>query len=403
MLNLMKFIPKNVKYPILRSMLALPMSLPKELHFEIATTEAQYLGAFRILQECYLEKGYASSNQSKIRMTPYHLIPTTTVLLAYWKNEIVGTVSLIRDNSLGLPMEKIFDLSDLRKKDGVLCEISSLAIKKEFRGQDGQLFFPFMRYMWNLSYHFLDIDYFVIAVNPSMYELYESIYLFETLKRKSVVSKYDFANNNPAVGQYIHLKSSFDKFDSVYRNNNIKSNFGYYMKNSMIFHEKFPLQEFFTQVYSPVRREWIPKLKHLLSEPYTKELSNKLARCFGYPSEEGMIMNPEYHRYRYPVSFQILNYEGSKVVNISKTGIALKSTLPIPPEIPIFLTCKIGPEKKTTIVVEKVREDRQSGIIGMKIIKESESWNHLISSLQNEGDKHYDFDSESSLGFKSTG
>ncbi len=395
--------PKTVKYPILRSMLALPLSLPKELHFEIATTEEQYLGALRILQECYLEKGYATANESKIRMTPYHLIPTTTVLLAYWKNEIVGTVSLIRDNSLGLPLEKIFDLSDLRKENGVLCEISSLAIKKEFRGKDGQVFFPFMRYMWNLSYHFLDIDYFVIAVNPSMYELYESIYLFENLKRKSVVSNYDFANNNPAVGQYIHLKSSFEKFDSVYRNNNIKSNFGYYMKNSTILNEKFPLQEFFTQVYSPVRREWIHKLKHLLSEPYTRELSNKLARCFGYSSEEEMIMNPEYHRYRCPVSFQILNYEASKIINVSRAGIAVKSNVPIPSEVPIFLTCKIGPEKKTTIVVEKVREDRQSGITGMKIVKESESWNYLISSLQNEGDKNYDFDRGSSLVFKSTG
>lgn len=375
-----KYLPKKFRYSLFRNNLNLLQTLPRELSFKVATTQQEYLQALEILHQCYLEKGYTKKNKSNIRVTPYHLLPITTVLLALWKNEIIGTISIIRDNPLGVPMDKSFDLSKFRQKGTIVAEISALAIKKEFRGKSGEIFFPFVRFTWNLSYHFLGIDYFVIAVNPSMSELYESIYLFKPLPLQNRIVNYDFANNNPAVGQYINLRTSFIQFADIYKSARLKNNLYCFMKQFSFGIDQYPLQKYFTHFYTPTQVSWFRQLHYLLDEKLSDSMKNKIAQTFGYVSFQQMEDCPHLNRFRIPVSFHILNLENSKIINISVNGIAIQTTHILNNFIPIVIQCEIGPNNVTSIIAEPIWNNK-SGVHGMKVLKSSKEWQQLMNEL----------------------
>src|SRR5258708_4736574 len=75
-----------------------------------------------------------------IRATKFHVLPTTSVIVALWDGEIIATASIIQDSELHLPADSIFDLSGLRQRTRGLVEVSALAIDKAFRGRREILF-----------------------------------------------------------------------------------------------------------------------------------------------------------------------------------------------------------------------------------------------------------------------
>ena len=138
-----------------------------------------------------------------MRITFYHLLPCTATLIAVWDGEVVGTISIIRDNPLGLPLESDFDISGLKQRNVTVAEISSLAIKKNHRHR-GKVLFPLLKFLWiYCKYHF-SIDYMLIATNPKLDDLFEGILLFDKLDQRTV-ENYGFANGAPAVAKYLNL------------------------------------------------------------------------------------------------------------------------------------------------------------------------------------------------------
>ena len=89
---------------------------PQNLVFKIAEKKEEFETAFRFLHDVYVASGLMKPDPSGIRLNAYHALPTTRTLLALWDGRIVGTVSIICDNPLGLPMDRIFDLSPLSKR-----------------------------------------------------------------------------------------------------------------------------------------------------------------------------------------------------------------------------------------------------------------------------------------------
>lgn len=369
---------KSIKYFQFRQKLNLPFQLPKELKFRIARTEQDYLESSRILYDCYREKGYTEVNSNGMRMTPYHLLPSTTVLLALWNNEIIGTISLIRDNPIGLPLEAIFDVGELRANHSVLCEASSLAIKREFRGKAGEIFHPMVRYMWNYALSYFGVDYLVIAINPSMFELYESVYLFEPLKEAPRVDSYDFANNNPAVGEYINLKTSFQKFKKKYDGVPNFKNLYTFMTQDQSENSIFPSRRYFTHRDAPVTLNWLSKLGQYVSERQLKPvILDGIAKSFGYKNYEESCRLSSSGRQRIPVSFEVLNFPGSKVVDISEKGLKIARSCRAQPGSTILLNCQISSGQQAKVLVEPVWDNSQH-VTGYRVVDCSEAWLKMI-------------------------
>jgi hypothetical protein len=371
---------KSKRFEEHRDQLNLSATLPKELTIKIASTVEEYKEAYKIIYDCYIEKGYTNENAHGIRATPYHLLPSTTLVLALWDEEIIGTISLIRDNPLGLPLEAIFNLESFRKEQKALCEVSSFAIKKNFRGKGGEIFYPIMRYMWNYSLHYFGIDYFVIAVNPSMHELYESIFLFQPLMKNNVIETYDFANNNPAVGQFIDVKNSYQILDEQYGDRPFHKNISLYLQQKDIPNYQYPKRKFCTHIDSPATPQWMELFNQYIPQLQNEVTRKRISNAFGYKNENEMNMSSVHNRNRVPVTFEVLNFPKAKIIDVSEKGFKMISQYEFSLSTPVVLKLQLSKDVSTTVLAQPVWK-KDCEVYGFQIIKQSKKWNLLIQDI----------------------
>ena len=165
----------------LRSKLKLPDELPAEYSLSIASTRKDFELAFRIVHDSYTEEGLMRPHRSGMRITKYHALPTTTVLIAKLGDEAVGTATIIQDSPLGLPIDEICDVNRFRRSGNHLAEISSLAIAKTSRGR-AEILLPIVRYCFNYCYTFAGIDNMISVVNPGHQAFYEGLLFFQEIE-----------------------------------------------------------------------------------------------------------------------------------------------------------------------------------------------------------------------------
>ncbi len=212
--------------------------LPENVTIEIATERKDLDQAFKILHDAYVKEGFSKPHQNGRRVTDYHILPSTTTVVAKHEGKVIGTISIIRDSVFGLPVDNVVNLKAYREKGERLGEVSSLAIRPDYRGNSGVILFFMFKYIVHYSLHYFGIDRFVIVVNPSRRALYQSLLTFTPLKRK-VVSSYQFANNAPGLCMTLNLKKADEIWGAVYRGMPEQKN----------------LHHFFFGGFSPAQRE----------------------------------------------------------------------------------------------------------------------------------------------------
>jgi hypothetical protein len=166
--------------------------------FRVATCHQARVKAFSLVYRRYREAGLIESNPLKIRVTPYHLEPTTTVLVARAEHEVYGTVTLVQDGRLGLPMEAIFPAEiDQKRSEGLsLAEVSCLALRRGLsRRESWSLFLGLNRLMAQFARN-KGVDALVIATHPRHVPIYQRSMGFVQI---GGTRTYPSVRNNPAV------------------------------------------------------------------------------------------------------------------------------------------------------------------------------------------------------------
>lgn len=215
------------------------------LELKVAETQQELEDCFRILHDAYVASGFMKPAASGLRVTMYHALPTTTTLCAKYDGRVVGTMSMIREGVFGFPLQSVFDLSDVRAKQGQIAEISALAVHPDFRKTGGAILFPLMKFMYQYCTEYFDTRHLVIAVNPDKIELYESLLFFERLQ-ETTVDSYDFANGAPAVGATLDLPVARDIFRRVYGRRRDRKNLFKYFVTLQLPNIKLPNRRYFT-------------------------------------------------------------------------------------------------------------------------------------------------------------
>ena len=172
--------------------------------FKLAETQDELESCFRLLHDAYVEAGFMKPDPSGLRVTPYHALPTTSTLMCVYNGEVAGTVSLIGDNRIGFPLQKIFNLQAVRDAGGKLTEVSSLAIAPKYRRASGRILLPLIKFMYTYARDYFDTRHLVIAVNPRHIGFYETVLCFRRLKQ-AVIPSYDFVNGASAAGATLDL------------------------------------------------------------------------------------------------------------------------------------------------------------------------------------------------------
>ncbi len=167
------------------------------LSFTIADNRVERSDAFRLVYESYLDKGLIEENPFGMRVTPYHLLPSTNVFVARLNGTVICTVSLIGDGQLGLPMDTIYaeEVNASRDKGQYVGEISCLAVKDiSFK-----CFLPVFLKLTRLMTQFarsIGMNQFLIAVHPKHARFYKRYMGFEQIGE---FKEYPSVCNAPAV------------------------------------------------------------------------------------------------------------------------------------------------------------------------------------------------------------
>jgi hypothetical protein len=168
------------------------------IRIKIASTRAEREGAFRLVYQRYLAAGLCPPNPHEIRVTPYHLLPATTLFVAVYQGEVIFTLSLVGDGELGVPMESGFpdEVRKLRAAGVRFGELSCLADRR----QELIRFLPLLVQATRLLYQYAlaqDPDYnLLIAVHPKHGRFYERYFGFRPLAAER---PYESVLNKPAA------------------------------------------------------------------------------------------------------------------------------------------------------------------------------------------------------------
>jgi len=171
---------------------------------KIASTRGEREAAFRLLYGAYQRAGLIGPNPRQMRVTPYHLLPTTNVMVARYANQIISTLSLVEDGELGLPMEQIFadPIHERRQHGLLLAEVSCLADRRKDLRRYFSVFVRLCRLMIQCAKS-RGIDQVLIAVHPRHVRFYTQYLAFDQI---ADVRLYPAVQNHPAVALCLDLK-----------------------------------------------------------------------------------------------------------------------------------------------------------------------------------------------------
>lgn len=373
----------------MRSQLKISNSLDSKFKFRVARTQHELSEAYRILHDCYLEQGYGTKQDSGMRIVKYFALPSTTTLIALYDDEVVGTISIIRRASFGLPMETVFDLSDFVDRNEIIAEVSSLAIDSRFRQHRGALFLPLLKYFWEFIEGFMNLNSIVITVNPTMTDFYEGFLGFKRLKQAKT-EKYDFANGNPGIGMYLNVQNAPILFAKLYDHKPREKNLYRYFVELKLPHFELPDRSYYKSadpVMTPDMIEYFfSKQSNVLSELSATE---KLGLASAYPSDMYRNVLPDIEiekkrdHVRYKVNlkaFSPVRTDSNLVVlDVSSKGICIASSVSISGIV--LLQIQVASGKNAEVRGEVRWEDSRRKIYGISLYNQDSTWTDFLSYL----------------------
>jgi hypothetical protein len=101
------------------------------LPFTTANDRESFLSAFRLIYRAYLRDGLTQPNSLGLRYIPHQLSDDSSVFIVRRDDRVVGTLTLIEDGQLGLPIESLYgsEINRLRRRNGRVAELSCLALE----------------------------------------------------------------------------------------------------------------------------------------------------------------------------------------------------------------------------------------------------------------------------------
>ncbi len=162
----------------------------------LARSKEDLTQAFRLLYTSYVSAGLTSINSLKMRVTPYHVLPTTEVFVAKAADEVVATMTMTADSDAGLPMDKMYgnEVTELRGSKRV-AEMGCFADRRESP-------FRFMRVFSELAKLVVQVaqargvDALVLAAHPRHAKFYARTLGFQPF---GGLTSCPYAQGNPAV------------------------------------------------------------------------------------------------------------------------------------------------------------------------------------------------------------
>ncbi len=174
-----------------------------DIECRIGASREELFAAFHMVYEQYLRSGLMKPNSYRMRVTPYHLLPSTEVLVALHRGAVTCTMSVVRDGELGLPMESVYheEVAGLRLRKLSLAEVSCLADTHDPAAKSQSALFSLMPLVAQLAYY-RGVDQLLIAVHPRHARFYRRFLAFDVIAEERT---YGQVCGKPAVALALDL------------------------------------------------------------------------------------------------------------------------------------------------------------------------------------------------------
>lgn len=197
--------------------------MENSLRYSLARTKEEIKKATDLVYQEYLRSGYVSQDDSQgvVKMGEYLGLPGAATFVLWYKDEVIGTVSIIEDSKKGIPMDDLYkeELRPFRDRSMRVAEVSQFAVKHnvsieysspEKKRSTAFLSIPLLKLVihYALSRH---LDALCIAVNPKHAALYRSLGFEQFGEEKN----YPSVNGAPAVAKILDLKKIIENQDQL--------------------------------------------------------------------------------------------------------------------------------------------------------------------------------------------
>jgi hypothetical protein len=88
-----------------------------------------------LVHDEYARRGITSPHASGVHLTPHLMLPSTFTFMAEKDGQVIGTVSLVRDSQLGLPLDALYPYEMARLRATRIAEVSAQAVAPAHRGR----------------------------------------------------------------------------------------------------------------------------------------------------------------------------------------------------------------------------------------------------------------------------
>jgi len=409
--KLFSFFPRPVRFAIYRSFVDCDPKPDPRLVLKIAETKEELEACFTLLHDAYVGAGFMKPDPSGMRVTIYHALPTTTTLCAKYDDEVVGTLSLIRESVFGFPLQAIFDLRGVRARGGKIAEVSALAVHPKFRKTGGAILFPLMKFMYQYCTTFFDTRHLVIAVNPNRIEMYESLLFFQRLT-ETQVDNYDFANGAPAVGASLDLREAPEILKRNYDGKSIRKNLYHYFIKLKLRNIVIPGRRYYTTndpVMTPERLDYFfnqhtkvfagldERERSLIHSIYNlPEYTPYLPAGFSDSNPQQALRQHQRYSIKCTGIFK-LDVAGHTeahqltIVECSRYGFLAHSRTPLDTQVWGDVTIQLGTSERSYVRALAVGGKKDAGFYGFKLAEPDLAWRKFVSALQS-GATHDDMD-----------
>ncbi len=391
--------PKSLRDFILRNKVFLDYSPPPNLKYKLAETKSEMEQAYRLLYQAYVASGSMKPNSTGLRATPYHALPSTSMLIATIDGVVVATVSIFRLSAFGLPISKIYDINSFFKKGRRVAEISSLCVSDIYKNDHRTLLFGLLKFLYEYSVSFFGIDVKLIVIKPFRRHFYESMLSFEILEDR-IVHNYEFSNGATVMAEYLDLTQAPEKYKKIYNSYPDEKNLFKYFTETKIDNFCFPDRTY----YSISDPKLTPELLHYFFVEKTNTLQNLSQEDFAivksqYKESEYQRIFSEFSNniltlkfYRTEGRFEVksagqflhTNPEALQMVqvfDVSRHGIKVFSVDKLNPNKFQKICVSLGPKIRSTLTIE-LQWTNGLGYYGFKITQSDLMWETFITHME---------------------
>jgi len=179
-------------------------TVASQLDFGLATDRFALDQAFRLQHDQYVAQGYMDRHPSQWRLSIYNALPCTRVFVARDDGRVVGTMSVINDSRLSLPMAEIYgdELRKFRGENRQLAEVSGLAVHPDYQKSGLAILLRLIRVVLIYSIETALVEDLCITVNPHHEAFYRKAFGFESI---GSLKHYGKVNGAPALALRLDL------------------------------------------------------------------------------------------------------------------------------------------------------------------------------------------------------